>query len=160
MKAGFRRRGTAGAEQGAALVEMVVVLPLLIVLALGVAEASWAFAQQQAVRSVAREGARVAASHPGDTPSLVAEVCDVDDIIGNATFEATGEPVPYDRGARGYFEVTVPYKPLTGFISAFNGRTIVERVYFNAEMEIEELLLINGVPYPEWWSPGGGGAMC
>lgn len=146
---------------------MVVVLPLLVILALGIAEAAWALAQQQAVRSVAREGARIAATHPGNTPSLVAEVCDVDDIIGTATFEASGQPqayppvlygtpIPYDRGARGFFEVTVGYNPLTGFIPAFNGITIIERVWFDAEMDPADF----ASGQPDWWSASGGGATC
>lgn len=139
------------------MVEMVIVLPLLAILAFGIAEAAWALAQQHAVRSVAREGARFAANHPGDTPSLVAKVCDVDDIIGTATFEATGEvdpatgqPFAYERGGRAFFEVTVPYVPLTGFIPAFTGRRIIERAWFDAELDTR----------PAWWSLSGGGATC
>jgi|GEM_PF-1983434 len=144
----LRRRRLSG-ERGTALVEMVIALPLLVVLAFGVAEASWALAQQHAVRSVAREGARIAASHPGNTPSLVAKVCDVDDIIGTATFEATGLE-PFKRGARGFFEVTVGYDPLTSFFPFFNGVTLIERVVFNVELDTR----------PGWWPLTGGGATC
>ena len=48
-------------ESGAALVEMAVILPLLVLLLFGVIEASWAFAQANDVRHGAREGARLAA---------------------------------------------------------------------------------------------------
>ncbi len=137
-------------ERGGALVELAVVLPLLILLALGVIEGAWAYSQQQAVRSLAREGARFAANHPGDTPSLVAAVCDADDIVGNASLEATGIDSPYERGARGFFEVQVTYEPITRFIPSFDSVTLTERVEFNAEL-IDE---------PGWWSPGGGGATC
>ena len=161
------RRRSGRWERGVAAVEMVVVLPLLVVLAFGVSEAAWGLAQQQAVRSVAREGARIAANHPGDTPGLVAQVCDVDDIIGTATFEASGQPqgypptlygspIPYDRGERGFFEVKVDYDPLTGFLPVFNGITITERVWFDAEMDPADL----PSGQPDWWSSGGGGATC
>lgn len=149
-----QRRGLsslrAHRERGGALVELAVVMPLLIILALGVIEGAWAYSQQHAVRSMAREGARVAASYPGDTPGLFAAICDADDIVGNASLEAKGIDSPYERGARGFFEVSVTYQPITRFIPAFNSVTLTERVAFNSEM-IDE---------PLWWSPGGGGATC
>lgn len=146
-------------ERGGALVELAVVLPLLLLLSLGVIEAAWAYSQQQAVRSLAREGARVAAHHTGDTPSLVAAVCDADDIVGIASLEATGVETPYRHGARGFFKVQVTYQPITGFIPGFNSVTIVEEVEFNSEVSMAELASL-GRSSPAWWSPGGGGATC
>jgi Flp pilus assembly protein TadG len=48
-------------ERGAAAVEFALVLPILIVLALGVVEFSWAFQTQTTLAAAAREGARVLA---------------------------------------------------------------------------------------------------
>jgi Flp pilus assembly protein TadG len=146
-------------ERGGALVELAVVLPLLLLLSLGVIEGAWAYSQQQAVRSLAREGARIAAHHTGDTPSLVAAVCDADDIVGTASLEATGIDSPYEHGARGFFRVQVTYQPITGFIPAFDSITIVEEVEFNSEVTMAELDSL-GLTEPSWWSPGGGGATC
>ncbi len=146
-------------ERGGALVELALILPLLLLLSLGVIEAAWAYSQQHAVRSLAREGARIAAHHTGDTPSLVAAVCDADDIVGVAALEATGVETPYYHGARGFFRVVVTYQPITGFIPGFNSVTIVEEIEFNSEVTMAELALL-GRTSPVWWSPGGGGAVC
>ena len=54
-------------ERGASLVEMALVLPLLLVLALGAAEFGFAFVDWQAVSGATREGARVG-SAAGDSP--------------------------------------------------------------------------------------------
>ncbi|MBA2338208.1 MAG: pilus assembly protein, partial [Acidimicrobiia bacterium] len=43
-----------GREDGVAAVEMAMVALLLVTLVLGIVEASWAFAQQNAVRGLAR----------------------------------------------------------------------------------------------------------
>lgn len=146
-------------ERGGALVELAVILPLLLLLSLGVIEAAWAYSQQQAVRSLAREGARVAAHHTGDTLGLVAAVCDAEDIVGNASLEAMGIDTPYEHGARGFFRVQVTYQPITRFLPAFNSVTMVEEIEFNAEVSMAELAGL-GLTEPGWWSPGGGGATC
>ncbi len=48
-------------ERGAAAVEFALVLPILIVLAFGIVEFSWAFQTQTTLAAAAREGARVLA---------------------------------------------------------------------------------------------------
>ncbi len=151
----MRRNG----ERGGALVELALIMPLLLLLSLGVIEGAWAYSQQQAVRSLAREGARVAAHHTGDTPSLVAAVCDADDIVGVASLEATGIETPYRHGARGFFRVQVTYQPITHFLPAFDSVTIIEEIEFNSEVTLAELAAL-GRTSPAWWSPGGGGAVC
>ena len=154
----FHKRGRA--EHGVAAIEMAAVLPLLVLLALGVVESAWAFSQQQAVRAMAREGARVAATHELDTPGISALICDAVDIEGTATLEATGaDPSPgaYERGALAFFEVRVDYTPLTGFIPAFNNVELVETVWFVTELRKEDTM--NGI-HPIWWDSGGGGAIC
>jgi hypothetical protein len=136
-------------ERGVALVEMAVVLPLLIVLALGVAEAAWAFSQQNAVRSMVREGARIAATNAGASPDIAVLICDGLEIENVAQAEATGYGA-FTRGGRAFFRMEMAYTPLTGFFSAFTGATIIESVDFNVELENE----------PAWWSPTGGDATC
>ncbi len=145
------RMGRSRDERGVALVEMAVVLPLLVVLALGVVEASWAFAQQNAVRAMAREGARLAMTQNLTTPQIAVLICDDDDVIDTVDLEASAvTPASFQRGDRAFFEIKAPYTSLTGFIPAFNNAEIVERVEFNSEHRTE----------PAWWPTSGGGATC
>ncbi len=142
-------------ERGVASVEMVLVLPLLIVLVMGIVEASWAIAQQNAVRGVAREGARVAATHPElDTPGIAAMVCDGLDILGPATLEATGTGSFTYPGAEAFFEVVADYNPLTGFFPIFNGLQISSRTEFVVEVYPDP------VSAPFWWPASGSNATC
>ena len=59
-------------ETGAALVEMAVVAPFLLLLLLGIVEFGWLLGQYNDVRHGAREGARFAAVDGGD---VVGHVC-------------------------------------------------------------------------------------
>jgi Flp pilus assembly protein TadG len=52
-------RGLRGRDAGTAMVEMVVVTPVLLMLVFGIAEFGVAFAQWQTLSNAAREGARV-----------------------------------------------------------------------------------------------------
>lgn len=134
-----------------ALVEFAVMLPLLLILVLGVIEASWALAQQNAVRAMAREGARLAMTQNLTTPAIGVLICDDDDVIDTVDLEASAvNPGSFQRGDRAFFEVRAPYTSLTGFIPAFNGIEIVERVEFNSEHRSP----------PAWWPASGGGATC
>ncbi|CAN5485072.1 hypothetical protein BH24ACT7_BH24ACT7_26160 [soil metagenome] len=111
-----------GGEDGVASVEMAMVALLLITLVLGIAEASWAFAQQNAVRAVAREGARTAAA------GLDFDCADAD-VAAGATCSVDLEGSEC-LGTHGTFTVTAPYNDLTGFFGAFNGLTIDSPVEF------------------------------
>jgi hypothetical protein len=138
-------------DRGVALVEFAVMLPLLVVLALGVVEASWALAQQNAVRAMAREGARLAMTQNLTTPQIAPLICDDDDVIDTVQLEASAVNTgSFERGDRAFFEVRAPYTSLTGFIPAFNSIQIVERVEFNSEHRTQ----------PAWWPVSGGGATC
>ncbi len=145
-----RLRRSSHRERGVAAVEMAIVLPLLILLAFGVAEAAWAFSQQNAVRGVARESVRVAVHHPGATSQDIANlVCDDLDLTNPATVRVDGViPGSYERGDRATVNIRVAYSPLTGFITAFNGVFIEERVEFVTEAADE----------PVWWQVDSG--MC
>jgi Flp pilus assembly protein TadG len=152
-------RGASLRERGAAAVEMALILPLLVVLALGVVEAAWAFSQQQAARGLAREAMRVATNNVTidlDSQTIALVVCDDEDLVNQATVEASGvgvgptpSPANYVRGQRAYIEVNVPYTSLTGFVPGFDGVTITERVVFASE----------AVTQPFWWpqNPGNPG---
>ena len=67
---GRLRTRFAKGERGAALVEMAMIFPVIIMLLFGVIEMSWLFAQANDVRHGAREGARLAAVNFGDTTAM------------------------------------------------------------------------------------------
>lgn len=114
----LRRRG----EDGVAAVEFAMVALLLITLVLGIVEASWAFAQQNAVRGIAREGARTVAAGQAFN-------CADPDVASGAScsFALTGSECP---GTRGTFTVSAPYTALTGFFGNFNSLNFHEEVDF------------------------------
>jgi Flp pilus assembly protein TadG len=93
MKLNRKARG----EDGAALVEMALITPLLLILLLGIIEFGYVFAQYNEVRHAAREGARYAAvSNPdlngdgtvGNTADVMVAVCNAIDL-SNATISVT-----------------------------------------------------------------------
>lgn len=53
-------------NQGTALVEMAIVLPLLLILTLGMIEYGWLFLQAQRITNAARQGARTSAMAGAD----------------------------------------------------------------------------------------------
>jgi Flp pilus assembly protein TadG len=113
-------------ERGAALVEMAMVLPILLLLLLGTIEFAWVFAQNLDVRHGAREGARLLAVNYPDGPNpstfalptdqtdaIVAEVCSRMDVAAGATVILTNTGgVGLDATAR----VKAPIDTLTGFM--------------------------------------------
>ncbi len=79
-------------ERGAAIVEMAMVAPLLLLLLLGIIEFGAVFAQFNDVRHGAREGARFAAVNGGSATAIRDLVCDSMDFsngIGQITIDLT-----------------------------------------------------------------------
>lgn len=77
-------------ERGAAIVEMAVVTPLLLLFLLGIIEFGAVFAQFNDVRHGAREGARFAAVNGGSATAIRDLVCNSMDFsngIGNVTVD-------------------------------------------------------------------------
>ncbi len=126
-------RSRTRSEEGAALVEMAIVLPLFILLLFGIMEAGWAFSQQVEVRNAAREGARLAVVDYSDAATMRAEVCD-------------RAPLSSDRAKVGFtpdlgadtatVRVEQTYQSLTGVIPSFNGITIGSTVVMRLERTI------------------------
>lgn len=132
-------------ERGAALVEMAMVMPLLVLLLFGIMEAGWVFAQLTETRNAAREGARIAVVDYGDATAIANETCarahlsaggatiiistngDVSDPIGDPTANVT---------------VTIQknYESLTGYLdSTFGGTSLDSTVTMRIERPITQL---------------------
>jgi hypothetical protein len=74
------RRAAFADERGAQLVEMALVLPLLLILAVGILDFGTAYNLRQILNNTAREGARLGASQPGSdltqtSPPSVQTLC-------------------------------------------------------------------------------------
>ncbi len=92
-------------ERGAAMVEFVIVLPILIVLIFGIVQASIGYNRLQALHAAAREGARVA-SVPGSTQGEVNSA--VTNALVGVNFDSTpGAPTVSPGGCAGRFGETV-----------------------------------------------------
>jgi TadE-like protein len=145
-KGRIRRR-----ERGAALVEMAIVLPLLVLLLFGMIEASWAFALTNDVRHGTREGARLAAVDFGDVATIGQEVCDRMDAT-NATVvvslgDGSGGVDPGGRGSEGRITVALSYTSLTGVLDQFFGsKSLTSDIDFIVEQPLTGAA--------QWWTSG------
>ena len=138
-------------QSGAAMVELALVLPVLLLILFGIMEASWLFAQQVEVRNAAREGARIAAvSNPDITADglftlddVVQRTCAALDLSnGSMAISATasGDQV----GDEATISVTSTYNSLTSLLDPiFGGLTVDTDVLFRLEQ-------------PRAWAPAAG----
>lgn len=134
-------------QSGAALVEMALVLPLLLVLLFGIIEASWAFAQQNDVRHGAREGARAAAVDFGDAAAVGQLVCDRMDVVNPSqgiTVDLTPLTADGSTGGLATIRVESSVQTLTGFFPTLFGGTVSSEVEFRTERP--------ATSDPAWWS--------
>ena len=151
-----RRKGRfARGERGAALVEMAMLLPVIVLLLFGVIEMSWLFAQANDVRHGAREGARLAAVNWGDSTAIGTEVCNRMDLgDGSLVVTFADASAGIDDGARssvGRILITLSPNSLTGMFDGFIGEnTITSDIDFVLEQPI--------TPEAAWWNDGAGGS--
>ncbi len=124
-----------GREKGAALLELAVVLPLLLVLLFGIIEAAWAFNQQLEVRHGAREGARLVAVNYGTDVEVTAEVCNRMHFSGDeAATEITIATAGTAIGDSATVTIVAPYDGLTGFLDGvFGGSSLTSIVEIRLE---------------------------
>ncbi len=142
-------------DRGVAAVEMAMVLPLLVLLAFGVAEFGWAFAQKMDLNAAAREGARIAAITPGPTDDVKDKLCSTLDVgeIATVVMDASGvdardsDPAG-SQGAIGRFWIEADYDSLTGFFS-FLTSGVNMRSSVDFRVEVPDIT-------PTWWSASGG----
>jgi Flp pilus assembly protein TadG len=122
-------------ERGAALVELAVALPLLLIILFGIIEAGFAINAQITVRHAASEAARLGAVAEPITPA-----CDQLDLTNRLISPGIAVTATGSVGS-GQIIATASgdYDPVTGFFPFFNGITISQTA--TARME----------------QPGGGG---
>lgn len=136
-------------ETGAALVELAMVLPLLLLLLFGIIEASWAFAQQNDVRHGAREGARSAAVDFGTAAQVGQVVCDRMDVVNPSQgITVTLSPLTSSGATGGLatIEVNANIQTLTGFFDPLFGGDVSSEIEFRTEQP--------ATGNPEWWNGG------
>jgi len=147
-RARSRKRAGGDRENGAALVEMAMVLPLLLLLVLGIIEFGMVLAQMNEIRHGAREGARYAAvSRPdytsvsspgtGDNGDVLAVTCDSINLPGvtvNVLLDPVGSPGPA-RLEFGTLTVVADTQSLSGvpFISGLLPDTLTNSAKFRLE---------------------------
>jgi Flp pilus assembly protein TadG len=78
--------GTAGAQRGAALLEVAISLALLAIISLGITDTARAYVLSQQVHSAAETTALFAASHPGQLHNVPGTPCA---DPGNATWQGS-----------------------------------------------------------------------
>lgn len=142
MDSSKRKGRRCGGDEGAALVEFAIILPILFLLIFGIIEFGWAFFQSLDVRHGAREGARLAAVNYKETASpsaddqltqIITETCARMDSGDNVDvrFRRPG------TGAVGQtIEVRVqkPLDTLTGFLDfALGSKTLSSDVEIRVE---------------------------
>jgi Flp pilus assembly protein TadG len=138
-RAGGRR---ARGDDGAALVEFAIVVPIFFLLVFGIMEFGWAFYQSLDVRHGAREGARLASVNYKTTASptpadqatqIVDELCsrmDAGDADIDVQITRTGGAI----GDELVVTVSKDLEQLTGFLGfVLDGKTIDEQVHSRIE---------------------------
>jgi Flp pilus assembly protein TadG len=114
-------------ERGQGLVEMAMVMPLLLLLALGTADLGLAFRTYIALTNAAREGARWVSTHPENPAGAMARVTEeagriglspdaVDDSLIMVTF--TPNKASYTAGENVTVSVAHDYQLLFGIVTA------------------------------------------
>jgi Flp pilus assembly protein TadG len=115
----MRRRTTDG---GAAVVEMALLTPFLLLLLLGLIEFGWVFAQNLDIKHGAREAARMISLNedPGgagtQSASIIADVCDRMDLFPGTSIALSRTGASVDSEATARVRVAVGQNTVTGFL--------------------------------------------
>lgn len=135
-------------ESGAAMVEMALVTPLLLILVLGIIEFGWLFGQFNDIRHAVRETARYAAvSNPNRVGDPEVEQEDLEDLACSALSIPTGAAVELsvqslgsgDVGDSGTVTITAEIPSLTNapIVSLFLPDDLANSAEFRIEQEIQ-----------------------
>lgn len=134
--------GAIRSDRGANLVEFAILMPLLLLLALGIVELGWKFGQFNDVRHAVREGARLAAVAGATDMELEARICSALDLVdaGITQVEMAWTPDAdtdgnTDIGEPGSIRVEVDASSLTNapVISAFLPQQLASEIEFRLE---------------------------
>lgn len=111
-------------HRGAALVELALTLPVLLVLVMGIIEMASLFQQFQVVQHAAREGARLAAvgESPEEVTAAVLNLLSLRSFAGTPTIQV--EEVTLSSYVESKVSVSVPLRtvtPLGHFVPALLG---------------------------------------
>jgi Flp pilus assembly protein TadG len=125
MAALSRRRTRWQAEDGAALIEFAIVLPLMLLVLLGTLDFGMLFQRYQVVTNAAREGARIAVLPSYGDEDVEARVTEfltaaglTEPLLSDPTPVRTCEPLP-TGGSINVVSVTVEYPYSYSAIGAF-----------------------------------------
>ncbi len=137
------------------MVEMALVLPLFLILVFGIIEFSYAFAQNNEIRHVAREAARVATVD--DAPTAQSLICNDFDLINSDVVEyRISAPLeltdPQASGGTAEVELRAPYQTLTGFFDGALAGANLESLH---NFFVEQATIDAG---PAW--PSAGWQLC
>lgn len=145
----------AGDERGAAMVELMLVLPILLFLVFNVIDAGWAIAQQNAIRGAAREAARVAATQNMSDTEIAAVVCtELTRVDTDAVTIAVGPgsvPASGSTPGTGSVSITSGFTPITN--TPWSLLQVVSSIGTDLEFRIDGS---NSNPTPAWMSAGPG----
>ena len=129
------KKRTQKHEDGQALVEFALVLPILLVLLCAIIDFSWMYYNQITISNAAREGARYAVVNCGTKPNWKheTETRMLDDMVGvDSATVVVSDPVGQQITA----SVTASPRILTGFTSTILGRNTIE-LHADCTMRIE-----------------------
>lgn len=135
-------------ERGATMLEVAFALPVFLLLIFGIIEMSYAFAQNNEIRHVAREVARDASVDPAADP--VGEACAGFALIDPANvISITVTPSSASAGDTATIAISASYSALTGaFDGVFAGTTLRTSHQFYVEQPT--------TGGSSSWSSGGG----
>lgn len=134
------------------MVEMAFVLPLFLVLIFGIIEFSFAFAQNNELRNLAREGARIATVQSISSQDITDQLCSGISLIDRGTFgfkvdgvDGNGSDPTGSQGAIGEAYAEVQLRTLTGFFDGvLTGVDFRSTVRFFVERPLDATAT--------WWS--------
>ena len=135
--------GRRHSDEGAALVEFAILVPLLLLLVVGIIEFGWLFAQFNELRHVSQEGARwgavsrpdIDADSDRDWDDLVARACGAANLPGGTVVRISGSEADGAIGSTASVTATAAVQPLTNapIITAFLPSTLTNTATFRLE---------------------------
>lgn len=110
------------ADRGAAIVEMALITPFLVLLLVGMVEFGWAFSQNLDIKHGAREAARMISVNedPGgggtQSQNIIGDVCDRMDLYPGTTVTLVQNGTSVDSLAQAEVSIGVGQNTLTGLL--------------------------------------------